>query len=224
MLPAHNALVEAIAADRSLAASGSAMVAGSDAHTLRRVGPHVDGGARDGRARSSSRACASGLGRPGGAHGGAGAVAGDAYGVIASVRRRRCSASARATHAAGAAPRCLAFAAVSLPVPVLAARRSRRAASRRERARSAPRARPTSTARRHRTAAAPRRTESARMTTADRRHRHRPGHRARRDARGDLGRPARRRVRHPSGDGVRRGGLSQPRRGGSRHRRRSTRR
>ena len=71
MLPAHNLLIEQIAArDGVRVDAGSAWSAGSDAHTLRRVGDDVDRGARAARATSSSPACAQGLGRPGGAHGG----------------------------------------------------------------------------------------------------------------------------------------------------------
>jgi len=85
MLPAHNALVEALVADRSAIRGGAplAVVAGSDAHTLRRVGrtwTEAPGDDRDAFLDNVRR----GLGRPGGAHGSVFAVAGDAYGVIRS--------------------------------------------------------------------------------------------------------------------------------------------
>jgi len=115
MLAAHNTLVESIAEQGTVTAPMSrlAMVAGSDAHTLRRVG--LTWTAAPGRTRedflSSLR---QGLGRPGGRHGRAATVAGDAYGVIG-----RYLASL-----AGYGPRdlrswrragCLAFAGASLP-------------------------------------------------------------------------------------------------------------
>jgi predicted metal-dependent phosphoesterase TrpH len=115
MLAAHNTLVEAMAERRALRAPMSrlALVAGSDAHTLRRVG--LTWTSAPGRTRedflSSVR---EGLGRPGGLHGTASAVARDAYGVIASYL----------SSLAGYGPRdlrpwrraaCLAFAAATLP-------------------------------------------------------------------------------------------------------------
>jgi predicted metal-dependent phosphoesterase TrpH len=81
MLAAHNALVEYLAATRTAPAPGLAMVAGSDAHTLRRVGrtwTTAPGRTREEYLLSLRR----GLGRPGGWHGAAATVAGDAYGVI----------------------------------------------------------------------------------------------------------------------------------------------
>jgi hypothetical protein len=89
------------------------MTAGSDAHTLRRVGltwTEAPGATREDFLLSLR----SGLGRPGGSHGTTGTIAGDAYGVIA-----RYIASL-----AGIGPRdhepwrrvcLLAFACVSLP-------------------------------------------------------------------------------------------------------------
>ena len=68
MLPAHNALVESIAERRTAAAPMSrlAMVAGSDAHTLRRVGRTWT--TAPGRTREEFLASLrQGLGRPGGA-------------------------------------------------------------------------------------------------------------------------------------------------------------
>jgi len=112
MLPAHNALIERMVA-RSPATTRLAMVAGSDAHTLRRVGrtwTSAPGNTREAFLSS----LAQGLGRPGGMHGGAPAVAGDVYGVVGSY----------VAALAGLGPRdlrgwrragCLAFATVSLP-------------------------------------------------------------------------------------------------------------
>ena len=70
MLAAHNALVEPIAERRAAAAPASplGMVAGSDAHTLRRVG--LTWTAAPGRNREEFLASLrQGLGRPGGLHG-----------------------------------------------------------------------------------------------------------------------------------------------------------
>jgi predicted metal-dependent phosphoesterase TrpH len=81
MIPSHNILVESIAAGRSYG-RGHGMTAGSDAHTLRRIGrtwTEAPGRTRDEFLDSLRQ----GLGRPGGSHGGAPAVFGDAYGVIA---------------------------------------------------------------------------------------------------------------------------------------------
>src|SRR6185295_794442 len=82
MLPAHNLLIETLVAGappgRTLG-----MIGGSDAHSLRRVGrtwTSAPGDTRGAFLTSLRR----GLGRPGGAHGGTSAVAGDAYSVIAS--------------------------------------------------------------------------------------------------------------------------------------------
>ena len=123
MAAAHNALVERIARGRS---TPLAVVAGSDAHTLRRVGTtwtEAPGSTRDEFLGNVRR----GLGVPGGAHGTTTTIAADAYGVIAKY----------VAALAGAGPRdltlwrragCLAFAAASLPfqfVPLLMAARSK---------------------------------------------------------------------------------------------------
>ena len=78
MTPAHNLLIERLR-ERC---PGLAAVAGSDAHTLRRVGRTwtTAPGATAAEFLASLRA---GLGRPGGRHGGTPTVAGDAYGVVA---------------------------------------------------------------------------------------------------------------------------------------------
>jgi predicted metal-dependent phosphoesterase TrpH len=79
MLPAHNAMIEQTA----VASGRLAMTAGSDAHTLRRVGttfievPGVAGAAALLQGLRERRGC------PGGLHGSAAVLAGDIYGVVA---------------------------------------------------------------------------------------------------------------------------------------------
>jgi PHP domain-containing protein len=105
---------------------GFAITAGSDAHTLRRVGTTWT--EAPGRTRDEFLASVrNGLGTPGGAHGTAMTIAADAYGVIASY----------VAALAGFGPQdvtswrraaCLAFAAVSLPfqfIPLVIAARSK---------------------------------------------------------------------------------------------------
>jgi predicted metal-dependent phosphoesterase TrpH len=78
MLPIHNELVE----ETARRSGRLAMTAGSDAHTLRRIGrtfvevPHV------GNARDFLAGLARGQGRPGGVHGTTAALTGDIYGVL----------------------------------------------------------------------------------------------------------------------------------------------
>lgn len=80
MLPDHNALVEAIAVN-GFQGRRFSMVAGSDAHTLRRIGRTWT--EAPGRTREEFLAnVRQGLSRAAGSHGGARAVAGDAYGVV----------------------------------------------------------------------------------------------------------------------------------------------
>jgi len=115
MVPAHNELVEMIAAlwEPGPGRGRLARVAGSDAHTLRRIGhtwTSAPGGTRD-EFLANVR---NGLGVPGGAHGGARVVAGDAYGVVARYVAMLagfgpCDVSS--WHRAG----CLGFTALSLP-------------------------------------------------------------------------------------------------------------
>jgi hypothetical protein len=144
MLAAHNTLVERIARGSGFAATGSglevrgsgfgvqgsgcsfAMVAGSDAHTLRRVGTTWT--TAPGRTRDEFLLnLRHGLGRPGGVHGATSTIAGDAYGVIGSYVAALAGFGPRDMGAAKRAA-CLAFAAVSLPfqfTPLLLAARSK---------------------------------------------------------------------------------------------------
>ena len=108
---------------RSTARRRLGMVAGSDAHTLRRIGTTWT--AAPGRRRAEFLAnLARGLGRPGGAHGGPSAVAGDAYAVIASFVGSLLGVGPK-DHAGWRRAGCLAFVAASLPgqfvAPVLIA-------------------------------------------------------------------------------------------------------
>jgi hypothetical protein len=119
MIPEHNALVEQIARRRA-GTDTCAMVGGSDAHTLRRVGrtwteapvegvEHISGfltSLREGRSR------------PGGLHGGTTSVAGDAYGVVARYCASLLGAGPR-DHRALRRTACLAFSLVSLPAQFL---------------------------------------------------------------------------------------------------------
>jgi predicted metal-dependent phosphoesterase TrpH len=119
MLEAHNLLVERLSAQRAAGARTFIATAGSDAHTLRRIG-RTWTEAPGATAAEFLASLASGRSRPGGAHGGAAAVAGDVYGVIA-----RYAASLH-----GAGPRdhrgwhrglCAALVAASLPAQFLPA-------------------------------------------------------------------------------------------------------
>jgi predicted metal-dependent phosphoesterase TrpH len=116
MSAAHNRLVEQIAAGWS-GRSPMPSVAGSDAHTLRRVGrtwTEAPGRTREEYLESLKR----GLGRPGGRHGGAAATCGDVYGVIASYAASLVGAGPvdqRGWHRAA----CLAFVAASIPLQLL---------------------------------------------------------------------------------------------------------
>ncbi len=88
MLEAHNTFLERLGREWGLSlregtndAPPMACVAGSDAHTLRRIG-RTWTEAPGTTAAAFLASLAAGLGRPGGRHGGAAAVAGDTYGVI----------------------------------------------------------------------------------------------------------------------------------------------
>ena len=147
MLPAHNTIVEQIARGSGFRVQGSgfsfpvpgsgsgsgsgsgfpfAMVAGSDAHTLRRVGRTWT--TAPGRTREEFLASVrSGQGLPGGSHGTTAAVAGDAYGVVL---RYVASLVGFGPRDLGPAKRaaCLAFAIVSAPfqfIPLLLAAQSK---------------------------------------------------------------------------------------------------
>jgi hypothetical protein len=114
MLAAHNTLVESIAERRAAAAPASfGMVAGRDAHTLRRVG--LTWTAAPGRNREEFlTSLRQGLGRPGGLHGTATTVAGDAYGVIGRYLASLAGRGPR-DHAPLRRAACLAFAGATLP-------------------------------------------------------------------------------------------------------------
>jgi len=119
MVPAHNRLSEQIAAAWTPVHGGPrlAVVAGSDAHTLRRVGTTWT--AAPGRNRdeflSSVR---SGLGRPGGRDGGALAVSGDAYGVIRGYIASLAGLE-QPDHSGWRRAACIGFAVGSLPFQFL---------------------------------------------------------------------------------------------------------
>jgi predicted metal-dependent phosphoesterase TrpH len=81
MLQAHNILLERLGRQWRGDAPPMASVAGSDAHTLRRIG-RTWTEAPGTTASEFLASLSAGLGRPGGRHGGASAVAGDTYGVI----------------------------------------------------------------------------------------------------------------------------------------------
>jgi predicted metal-dependent phosphoesterase TrpH len=116
MLADHNRLIEQIAMHVPAAASPTGrfgIAAGSDAHTLRRVGTtwtEAPGVTRDDFIESLRR----GAGAAGGAHGRTSTIAGDAYGVIGSYIAALGGFGPRdlrpLRHAA-----CLGFVAVSLP-------------------------------------------------------------------------------------------------------------
>lgn len=115
MLAVHNALIEHIAAQRLTPSPMRriGVVAGSDAHTLRRVGSTWT--TAPGRTREEFLdSLRQGLGVPGGGHGTTATVAGDAYGVVARYVAALLGFGPRDLPAwrRGA---CLAFAAVTLP-------------------------------------------------------------------------------------------------------------
>jgi predicted metal-dependent phosphoesterase TrpH len=119
MLAAHNMFVEQLAVRwiSDHATSRLGMVAGSDAHTLRRIG--LTWTSAPGRTREEFLcSLRQGLGRPGGRHGTAAAVAGDAYGVIASFIGSL-AGFGPVDHRSWRRAGCLTFAAVSLPLQFL---------------------------------------------------------------------------------------------------------
>ena len=119
MLPAHNDLVAEIA-ERWPVAGGRrplALLGGSDAHTLRRIGAtwtEAPGSTREAFLESLRE----GRARPGGNHGGAVSVARDAYAVIGSYVASLAGFGPR-DHAAGHRAFCLAFSVVSVPAQFL---------------------------------------------------------------------------------------------------------
>jgi predicted metal-dependent phosphoesterase TrpH len=136
MVPAHNILVERLVTHLRHSSTGPgggwpAVTAGSDAHTLRRVGRTWT--TAPGRtAAEFLDSLRNGLGEPGGLHGGTRAVAGDAYGVVA----RYCASLfglGPSDHAPLHRAGCMAFSIVSLPgqflpllIPAAGKRRERR--------------------------------------------------------------------------------------------------
>jgi predicted metal-dependent phosphoesterase TrpH len=119
MLPAHNDLVTEVA-ERWPAGEDRpslAMLGGSDAHTLRRIGStwtEAPGPTREAFLQSLRE----GRCRPGGRHGGAGSVARDAYAVIGSYVASLAGFGPR-DHGAGHRAFCLAFSLVSVPAQFL---------------------------------------------------------------------------------------------------------
>ena len=114
MFPAHNRLVEQMAADSAVSGRRRlAAVAGSDAHTLRRVGTTWTE-APGSTPEEFLRSLRDGLGQPGGCDGGALVVSGDAYGVIF---KYMCSLAGLLPpdHEGWRRAGCLAFALASLP-------------------------------------------------------------------------------------------------------------
>jgi predicted metal-dependent phosphoesterase TrpH len=114
MVPKHNRLSEQIAADPAFARGRRlAAVAGSDAHTLRRVGTtwtEAPGSTRE----EFLESVRCGRGTPGGRDGGALTVSGDAYGVIRGYTASLMGILPTDHHGLRRAG-CLAFAIGSLP-------------------------------------------------------------------------------------------------------------
>jgi predicted metal-dependent phosphoesterase TrpH len=119
MIPAHNQLMEALALTWPRSPGGGTLgtIGGSDAHTLRRIGSTWT--SAPGRTRDEFlQSLRDGMGTPGGGHGGTWAVAGDAYGVIASYMASLGGLGV-VDHSAPRRAACLAFCAVSLPFQFL---------------------------------------------------------------------------------------------------------
>jgi len=125
MLAVHNELIERL--QTSPGGRSLAITAGSDAHTLRRVGTtwtEAPGGSPE-AFLASLRA---GLGRPGGAHGTAGGIAIDTYGVIGRFMASLVGIGPQ-DHALARRAACLGFCAVSMPfqfLPILLLSRAKR--------------------------------------------------------------------------------------------------
>jgi predicted metal-dependent phosphoesterase TrpH len=117
MLPVHNRLAERIWLEGTGTTTPLAGVAGSDAHTLRRVG--LTWTEAPGRTAAEFLASlAAGLGRPGGSHGSAATVAGDTYGVIGRFVASVCGYGLR-DHRGWRRASCAAFIAASAPAQFL---------------------------------------------------------------------------------------------------------
>lgn len=131
MLAGHNTLIEQLARSTSVppghARAGWGAVAGSDAHTLRRVGTtwtEAPGRTRDEFLHSLRH----GLGVAGGAHGTTATIAGDAYGVVARYVAALVGFGPQDLPA-WRRTACLTFAAVTLPfqfIPFLIAANGKR--------------------------------------------------------------------------------------------------
>jgi predicted metal-dependent phosphoesterase TrpH len=117
MLESHNSLSERLTRDWRGDAPPLACVAGSDAHTLRRVG-RTWTEAPGTTAAAFLASLSAGLGAPGGDHGGPLTVAGDTYGVVA---RYSASVYGRGSHDHSGWHRagCALFIAGSIPVQFL---------------------------------------------------------------------------------------------------------
>ena len=115
MLPAHNMMSEQLALKwKPLHGQQLSMIAGSDAHTLRRVGRTWT--SAPGRNREEFLASVrAGRSQPGGEHGGLRAVSGDAYGVVGSYVGALLGFGPRDV-TSWRRPACLAFSAASLPL------------------------------------------------------------------------------------------------------------
>jgi predicted metal-dependent phosphoesterase TrpH len=118
MVRAHNELIEAVAARwQSGGRRPLAVIGGSDAHTLRRIGRTWT--VAPGRTREDFlTGLKNGLALPGGGHGGTWAVASDAYVVIAAYVASLCGIGPVDVSGARRAA-CLAFSAASLPFQFL---------------------------------------------------------------------------------------------------------
>lgn len=119
MLPAHNTLVEDVAARWQRAAGGRqlATIGGSDAHTLRRIGTTWTEAPGENVAEFIT-SLRSGQARVGGAHGHTGVIAGDAYGVIGSYVGSLLGFGPR-DHRPLHRAFCIGFSVVSLPAQFL---------------------------------------------------------------------------------------------------------
>jgi predicted metal-dependent phosphoesterase TrpH len=117
MLEAHNRLAERLRDESSGSLSALACVAGSDAHTLRRIGSTWTE-APGATAAEFLVSLSKGLGTPRGVHGGTAAVAGDTYGVVARYAASIYGYGQR-DHAGWDRAFCAAFVAASLPIQFL---------------------------------------------------------------------------------------------------------